>query len=484
MSLTDTAADRLRGASVLVVTCVLALALVAGAVVTPLLAVLGVGLGVGLVMLTVLGIERTGTAIVLLAMFFAPMNDVRPVPGLTFVTMSDLLFALGFPLLVPTMLRRTVRVPPLFLLGAGLIVVMGLIASVLSPTAALSLNHMSRLLVAGLGLPLAFVVWQPERPVIRQLAWAYLLGATVSTLAAVVQGPFAGTGRYLGLTTHPNFFGLTCLLAIALAPFLLRRDKTPWALGLAVLICGYGIWISGSRAALLVVILLGVAYPVLESSAKALYAMLAAGTAVLALRNVLLGNNADNALGRLLGSGTADASDVAREEALKLALDRFTAHPLAGNGFAEAMEAHNIYLQIAVAVGVIGTLGYLMIFASMLLPLVTGSGTLRRLAYPALAYALVGLITNSLWDRFIWSVLALSLLGASLAHRSPAHGEPRSPSPADLSRLPGDLSHLPGDLSGLPADLSRLPADWSDLSADSPRGTPPTVPGSEPRPNL
>ncbi|MDP3892179.1 hypothetical protein, partial [Nocardioides sp.] len=55
---------------------------------------------------------------------------------------------------------------------------------------------------------------------------------------------------------------------------------------------------------------------------------------------------------------------------------------------------------------------------------------MRRLGYVALAYGSVGMITNSMWDRFVWAVLALAIL-ANLDDES----EPDQPESAD--KTPG-----------------------------------------------
>jgi hypothetical protein len=101
-----------------------------------------------------------------------------------------------------------VLVAPLFALGGIIMFITGVIASLASPDPALSLNHMFRFVFAGLGLPIAFLWWRPKRNVVVALCLAFVLGCVVSTLDAVVSGPEAATGRYVGLTTHFNFFGL------------------------------------------------------------------------------------------------------------------------------------------------------------------------------------------------------------------------------------------------------------------------------------
>jgi hypothetical protein len=60
------------------------------------------------------------------------------------------------------------------------------------------------------------------------------------------------------------------------------------------------------------------------------------------------------------------------------------------------------------------------------------SGPLHRLGYVALGYAAIGLLTNSLWDRFVWMGLSLSVLAA--ADMGPRSSRPRD-EPETLDEL-------------------------------------------------
>ena len=366
------------------------------------------------VLLVSFGIERTAAGLIWLAVFCSPLNAVRPTSAASFVTAADLLFVVGFGLLVPVLIPRKLHIPPVWGLGVLIMVAMGFFASLASDEPGLSLNHMTRFLVAAVFLPLAFMYWRPSRRTVTGLVSAYVFGVCVSVLSALVTGPDSVTGRYDGLTTHFNFFGLTGLLAFSATPYIattLPKRVRPLA-WLAGLIAFYGVWISGSRAALLAAVLLAVGYPIVERSLKATFLLLVGGVAGLALSGRILDASGSNALGRLLGGGFAEYADKAREDALQLALTMFHEHPIRGNGFAMALEAHNIYLEIAVCVGVVGTVGYLLIFFTMVKPLFTGLRPDHMLAYPPLAYAMVGMITNALWDRFIWGLLSVCLLAA------------------------------------------------------------------------
>ena len=120
-------------------------------------------------------------------------------------------------------------------------------------------------------------------------------------------------------------------------------------------------------------------------------------------------------MGRLLGAGSASLSDQAGAAPFEQAIDRFWNSPIIGNGMADIIEAHVIYLQIAAGLGVIGLAFYLLVFWSTVQPLTVLRPPYSLLAVPALAYVIVGFVTPVLWDRYIWVVLALALLAPRLA---------------------------------------------------------------------
>ncbi|WP_332666027.1 O-antigen ligase family protein [Aeromicrobium sp.] len=366
-------------------------------------------LAVVLLALVCLDLRRAGTMFVTLAMFMAPMNDIRL--GASFVTASDLLFLLGFAILTPIVIGNRIAVPPMFWLGLSIVLVMGVLASIASPMPVVSVNQVARLMVGAFALPIFFMVWRPAANILARFAAAYMLGSAISVGMALAQGPLGG-GRYVGLTYHPNYFGLASLLAVALTPFVVGKvaPDLRWIFWGAAAVSAGGVWLSGSRAALLVLIMLILIYPFVERSIRAGGVVVLGVAAVLAFSGRLLEEDGEsNALGRLFGAGTAAGSDLERKQILSDAWMQFRAHPLLGNGFDGGLGSHNIYLQVAVAIGIFGLIGYLIILWIGLRPLFW-EGVNHRLAYPVLAYAAIGPITNTLWDRLIWAVVALAFV--------------------------------------------------------------------------
>jgi O-antigen ligase len=367
----------------------------------------------GLVAVLAVGPERLGHVMVVAAMFTAPMNDVRPSSSVSLVTFSDLFFVLGIGLLLPRILHNRVKFPSMYLGGVAILLTSGLIASILAADQLVSLNGLSRLVAACIALPAAITWWNPGQRTVDVMAGAYVAGMVVSTADALIEGPL-DNDRYVGLTTHPNFFGLSGLLSLALLMYLLDRvpSNRHWILYAAGAICLVGVVESGSRAALLVFAVLVVMYPLVERSAMAGYGILVAGGLMVVLGSWLLaaaGNG--SALSRLKGDSTSTYSDNQRSSLLESGFQQFLHKPFLGWGFTETpLASHNVYLEVAIAVGVVGLLGWLMLIWSLVRPLFDTALPRHRLAYPALGFALVGLLTNGIWDRFVWAAVALALL--------------------------------------------------------------------------
>lgn len=385
----------------------MALGSIAGAVVALSAALL-------MIALVSFGIEDTAVGLLALGFVLAPMNDVRPVAALTFVTMSDVFLVLSIGLLTPILLRGRFDRHVLFLIGAAGVLGFGLVTSLSSADAWSSLNGLLRLTVGALLLPVAFMMWRPRRPIIVLLASAYVLGNSISVLEGVTSGLVSDEGRAIGLTRHPNMLGLCSMLALTLVPFLvqeLRGGRVAVVL-LGGLISGYGVWISGSRSALVVSVAMIALYLALSRSIERGLILFGASIvpAYLVGRSLSSGDVGNNILNRLLGGGSASASDLAREQLAQQAAERFFSSPILGTGFGDALEAHNIYLQVAAAGGVVGLVFYLLLLTSVVRQPLRLEARYRLLALPALAYVMVGFITPLLWDRYIWCLLALPFL--------------------------------------------------------------------------
>lgn len=379
-----------------------------------------VAIGVTLVLLGLicLGLGRTAEAFVILGAFLIPMNDLHTSGPLSFVTAGDAAFAIGFGLMFPDLVGRPLRLPTIFVVGVVGVLVTAMVSSLLSEEPLTSLNATARLVVGAFGITVLLAWWGPSLKKVVVLAWAYVFGNVGSAAYAAIDGTTWSDGRRNGLAEHPNFFGLSALFAIALIPILLSQTprQRRWILVVAGLACFWGLWTSGSRAALAVMIGIAVIYPmILRSIAAGLGLLTVFAVSMTFLQQLLSVSGSGNALGRLLGEGSASQSDGSREEVAAAALDQFMSHPILGVGLVHPQEAHIIYLQVMAGMGVVGVLAFLLVIWATVRPILTLKPPLSLLALPALSYATVGLVTNVLWERYIWIMLGLALLAPRLA---------------------------------------------------------------------
>lgn len=383
------------------------------------LMILAVAMAVGLLLIVYPGPDRLGFGMLALAMFLAPQNDIRPSEQSHQLLWCDIAFAMAFALLLPRLLQHRTRTPVLFAAGAVGVLVMSIASSVVAESPGLSMWWGFHLIATGIILPLLFCFLGPSTRQVSALAAAFVCGQVMSTLVALAEGVDI-QGRYNGTTYHPNYLGLGGLFAVALIPFLFHQTKDRRLQALLVgagLLCAWSISLSGSRGALVAIIALALLYPLIERSTLSAYLLVSATLLVVpAVGLIVDAVSPGSALGRFLGKEeTASASDDLRRERLGEGWDRLMQSPIWGSGFEENLEIHNIFLQVAVAIGVLGLAAWLVMIASAVLPLFSDSKH-RLLGYVGLAYLGIGLTEPALWDRVVWAPLSLAILaGVTLA---------------------------------------------------------------------
>lgn len=392
-------------------------------------AALALAAAVLLAALMAAGPERLGTGLVLLGIGLAPMNSLRPIGGS--ITVSDLMLALGFLLLLPVILSRRSHVPAPFLAGAVLLLVSAVVSSLLSDAPAGSLAVMLRLVIAAMLMPLLFLLWRPGRRLVPMLAWSYVGGQVLNTVIALAEGADGGGNRYSGLTVHPNALALSGLMAATLCLYLWHASAHRWLVLLAGGVAAWSILLSGSRGTLLALVLIALLHPLVErSTASALTIVGAAVLTIPALGLVAaaLGEHG-TALTRLLDRGEQEAgSDTKRITELQEAVERFASAPVFGHGFdATTLLPHNIYLEVAIAVGVVGLAAWLVMLSPFVGVLFSDSVD-RRLGYTGLAYLAYGMTQPTLWERNLWAALCLALVAtASIDSRERSPEAARAP---------------------------------------------------------
>ncbi len=175
---------------------------------------------VALTIVLALGFERAGTLFMILALFFSPMNIIRVVAG----GCVDHCFR-------RTLRRRNDPADPDADEHSGCVCQRctpralpaapdGFIASLTSSSPLLSLLLMSKFIIAGLVMPLVFMLWRPNLRLILIMAIAYVCGNVISVAYSFVDP--VQVFRSYGLTTHVNNLGYASLLSLALVPFIFR----------------------------------------------------------------------------------------------------------------------------------------------------------------------------------------------------------------------------------------------------------------------
>lgn len=372
-----------------------------------------VGLAVvGLLVLALVGLERAST-MAMVGAFFVGSWDRFVVPGVAILSPSDALFLIAMVLAMPRLIHQRLWVPPAFLIGAIVFTTFAVLSCLNAESPGESSYYAARVVLTMVVIPALLVWWSPRGRVLVALAVAYAAGNAISIVAGL---PDMGGWRNYGLSQHPNILGYTAVLAMALLPFLTRalpkQHRTWICLGILAAV-GVGIMTSGSRAALVVAIVLVVLYPAAEKSILAGLAIVASGVAGM----VIIGQrgtsaNSENALDRLLGAGEVEGSNQARIEGMEQVWSEAVDNPFFGTGFAFVdFLGHNAYLQLAAAAGFISLAAFLVILWSMVTPLFVHDDIHSRLVYPAIAVIVVSPVSPNLTDRYIGLMLGLALTG-------------------------------------------------------------------------
>ena len=422
----------------------------------------GFGVLLGAVALVGVPSDRVAFAAVALLVLAVTWNGLRLGGG----ALGDLFMVLAFAAVVGHLVvtRERVPLPPwLFLTGAGFLLA-ALLVMIFPPSFSLvhtTLTEQANL-VTQLGLPvtvaarsdlsalikfelslivipvLLAVVATSERRCSRLLD-LWTISAIVSAAVGLLDysgvahlAPTAIAGnRSAGLTIHPNYLALTC--AMALPPALLWLGRSPRATAagvLAVSLLVGGEYASGSRAgtvgAVIAIALTIALVPRLRAGLGILLPV--AGMAVIAM--LVFTDTGRKILHQIrLGSNSTTAgSDTQRGLDATVAFSQFKARPLEGVGFSVITDAHDIYLQLLAAGGIVALASFATFCAGMIgsvrwaLTGIQGDAVVA-VAVAILVWLINGLFDNQLADKYLYVLpgllYAMSLV-ALARRRSPA----------------------------------------------------------------
>jgi hypothetical protein len=304
------------------------------------------------------------------------------------------------------------------------------------------------------------------------IANLWVLSATVSAAVGVfdsltgaglgvsITGLGQEAGRSSGLSIHPNALGLTSAMAL---PVALLRAAQLRGLGRATAIGAVGILLmgelaSGSRvgviAAVLAIALMGMVITRLRSR------IIAAGVAAIVLFAVIAafagsGSGLFSGFDRLEGGGSANGASTQRFDQLHESIHLAWGHPYTGIGFQVIADAHNLFVQVWEAAGLLGILA-LVVYVTGVFHLAWRLYKDRRLprGSPEFVGALTvsfgiwlisGLLQNPIADRYIYMPVGI-LLGLAIAAKSASREAGRSE----------------GSANGRPAELASPAAEEAE----------------------
>jgi O-antigen ligase len=418
-----------------------------------LLAIALAGMFMVLILVLALGMERASILLMVLAFAFAPADS----DSLTvaFLGISDVFFFLSLALAFPRMLRTPLSMPPVFAFAAAGFSAIALMSSVAANEPGIY-YYTARVVFTFVILPMLVVWWAPRGKVLVWLLVAYAVGTSISVLYGL---PRIGAYRNYGLSQHPNVLGYTTMLAVAVVPFLfvgLSRRWRYWICGAALGGAGIGILTSGSRAALLVTIVLILLVPAVERSIPLAITVASVGAiAITYIAQRPVPADGQDALSRLLGAGGASGSDQARVEGVERTWQVALDHPWLGTGFTlSEFNGHNVFVQVAAALGFIGLALFVVLLLS-LVPAVLSTGNLHsRLIYPAIAVIGAGPVSPQLTDRYMGLLIGTALVGVNAVR---AGRQFERDDPEDESPPPERLNRKNSSFSGI---RPRSSSDW------------------------
>lgn len=395
-----------------------------------------------------------------------------------------LLLVAAFALAIDALRRRRAPwMPALMLCGAGLIAASALLTALAPPSASYlsgrvsfpnpyviyglhsltsdgDLVSLGKFLVALLLLPMIVQVMEPSRREIRVLAGAWAFSALISAGVAILDasghthisadllGYVPGGGRQAGLSIQPNHLAVALILTTPVVLSWVRSASRVMRLVAlpALLVLAAGVLLTSSRggfvglliAAGLTIILV----PELRPSPRVLAVVLPlGGMALLGLGASLLPELATQSR---LAAGLGDLSDAQRALLQTQAIADFSVSPIHGIGFDHVDEAHQVFLQLLAAGGVIGLLGYATYWIGVL-----RTGLFARRLDPNIASVLLvsslcflalNLVENQVTDRYVYVpaalIVGLAALRRRAAESSPARVRTAAPGRPVLAATP------------------------------------------------
>src|SRR5690606_19529366 len=101
----------------------------------------------GLTLIMVVGLEKAAIVLFFIGFVLAPMDRIRPIPGVDIVAASDIVMFVAVIVLLPVVIKRHFKVQALFALAVTAFAVCALIASIVNPAPVASLMNVARFMI-------------------------------------------------------------------------------------------------------------------------------------------------------------------------------------------------------------------------------------------------------------------------------------------------------------------------------------------------
>lgn len=379
------------------------------------------------------------------------VNDAFLLGEASFFTWAKLLFATGIMLILSSGISA--RKPSKAEYSVAIYVLLLLAITILSDGPGLTSKSISVATSLTMGV-ITFAVFLRLQKKLSIIIASYVIWTCIGAILGIIQsatgkffvaerifpsGIVEGTYRASGLMSDPNYFALTCLLAIALGKAI-NLNKFIY------LLLATGIVASGSRAGMLVLfaylfISIGTLTP---QKNKPLFGLVFISIAAMLLP--LIASKIPDSLSMVFNpeSYTQDAERNSLQDrvlAISAAISAFSEHPILGYGLgnlvlhplnAHEQVSHNSYIEIAAETGITG----LILYSTLCMHLFrTANSKKRRKAetqeskqsYTAAIAAFLFFSTMSLtlvtyYSRIFFFVIAIAFM---LIRKSSYVSEPR-----------------------------------------------------------
>jgi len=190
----------------------------------------------------------------------------------------------------------------------------------------------------------------------------------------------SSSGRFQGLSSHPNVLGLSAALAVLIGVGLFvyqKKGDVRWGIGLQMSVCALGGILSGSRTLLASLIPGLLVLALLQRRNRGAILRALAALVVIGVTVTYVGSEGISLYAERLDSSGQDYSpDYGRVMTAALALVEISQKPILGWGTdhfgeagtmlipetAEVGAAHNTFLQYWYGLGLLGGIGFLLLF--------------------------------------------------------------------------------------------------------------------------